>query len=91
MADCPFARVLVLGYALATLCCLPAGATLTVAAAFGDNAVLQRGVELPVWGSAPAGCAGLSPAREIFAKWGPFHSDSPKNQCHSIFLTYEVV
>ena len=55
MADCPFARVLVLGYALATLCCLPTGATLTVAAAFGDNAVLQRGVELPVWGSAPAG------------------------------------
>ncbi len=55
MVDCPFRRVLILICSLATLPCIPGKAALTVAAVFGDNAVLQREVELPVWGSAPAG------------------------------------
>ncbi|HAO96906.1 MAG TPA: sialate O-acetylesterase, partial [Verrucomicrobiales bacterium] len=55
MVDCPFRRVLILVCGLATLPCTPGKAALTVAAVFGDNAVLQREAELPVWGSAPAG------------------------------------
>ena len=46
-----------------TLCCAlttassfqsHGGQVLTVAAIFGDHAVLQRGVEVPIWGTAPA-------------------------------------
>ena len=55
MVNCPFLRVLILVCGLAALPCTPGKAALTVAAVFGDNAVLQREAELPVWGSAPAG------------------------------------
>ena len=55
MVDCPFRRILILVCILAILHCLPGRAALRVAAVFGDNAVLQREVALPVWGSAPAG------------------------------------
>ena len=55
MVNCPFRRILFLVCGLATLPSIPGKAALTVAAVFGDNAVLQRGSELPVWGRAPAG------------------------------------
>jgi len=48
-------RMRMLVAVVAALCCAAARAELRLPAVFGDNMVLQQGVELPVWGTAGAG------------------------------------